>query len=175
MIQYEGPNPEMKKYLIILMSILVSIQSTAQVTSPFMKDQSLGSRAGFEYYVGKDLGSPLITVNLLSGVREPGVYHIPIHTDLAELVSYAGGATENADLTEIRVRRNQGKQVQLLEYNLNKEFDSKIDLMIMQDRDVIHIPYKSSLDSTIKWTTLVATVVSVLASVVLISEYKKSN
>lgn len=165
----------MKKYLLTLMCVAISIESTAQVTSPFMKDQNLGSRPGFEYYVGKDLGSPLITVNLLSGVREPGVYHIPIHTDLAELVSYAGGATENANLSEIRVRRNQGKQVELLEYDLNKEFDVKIDIMIMQDKDVVSIPYKSSLDATIKWTTLVATVVSVLASFVLISEYKRSN
>lgn len=145
------------------------------MTSPFIKDQGLGTRPGFEYYVGKDLGSPLITVNILSGVREPGVYHVPVNTDLAELVSYAGGATENADLSEIHVRRSQGKQMKLFEYNLNKEFEVKVDLMMIQDRDVIQIPYKNNLDSTIKWTSLVATLVSVLASVVLIAEYKRSN
>ena len=165
----------MKKIILVLLSSLISFESIAQVTSPFIKDQGLGTRPGFEYYVGKDLGSPLITVNILSGVREPGVYHVPVNTDLAELVSYAGGATENADLSEIHVRRSQGKQMKLFEYNLNKEFEVKVDLMMIQDRDVIQIPYKNNLDSTIKWTSLVATLVSVLASVVLIAEYKRSN
>src|ERR1044072_24873 len=42
--------------------------------------------SGSEYFVGRDLGRPLITVNLLSGVSRPGVYHIPLKTNLPQLI-----------------------------------------------------------------------------------------
>lgn len=163
----------MKKIFLTFLCMIFSIESFAQITSPFIRDQNSGNRSGFEFYVGRDMGSPLITVDILSGVREPGVYHVPIHTDFAQLFSYAGGITESADVSEVRVRRTQGTERTLMEYNLNKEFDKKMDLMIVQDRDVIQIPYKTNLDSTIKWTTLVATIASVLVSAVLIADYKK--
>lgn len=165
----------MKIWISVFAACLFSLESVAQMTSPFNKESALGSRQGYEYFVGRDLGRPLITVDLLSGVREPGVYHVPVNTQISELISYAGGALETADLEEVRIRRSQGPsaEVKLVNYNLIQSFREVSPLLIVQDRDAIHIPMRTNLDNTLKWSTLIATLLSVVTSAVLISEYQQ--
>ena len=130
---------------------------------------------GYEYFVGKELGRPLITVNLLSGVREPGVYHVPVNTQISELISYAGGALDSADLGEVRIRRSQGNEIKLVNYNLAESFREITPLLIVQDRDAIHIPSRTQFENTLRWSTLIATLLSVVASTIVISQYQQSR
>lgn len=61
-----------------------------------------------QYYLGsKD--ELLIPVNVWGFVQKPGQYLIPDNTDLVTLLSYAGGPTENAKISHIRVIRNDRK------------------------------------------------------------------
>lgn len=58
-----------------------------------------------EYAVGKIPGIVLMKINLWGGVRKPGIYHVPVGTDLVSLISYAGGPTQSAQLENTRIRR----------------------------------------------------------------------
>jgi len=146
----------------------------AQVTSPFLKNSG-GSRQGFEYRVGQDLGNPLITVKLLSGVREPGVYHLPMNSDLSDLVAYAGGANENADTHGIQIRHGLNEVDGPVVYDLQKSLEKKDPIMTMHDQDTVYIPTRNTFDGTIKWVGLVATVVSILASAALIDSLQRGK
>ena len=163
----------MKRILAWILIFSFPLQSFAQVMSPFLKDQNNLNKTGFEYFVGQDLGSPLITVNLLSGVREPGVYHIPVNTDLAELLAFAGGANDSSDLTEVGIRRTTTHETKHIVYDLRESLTEKAPLITMQDHDVIRIPTRASIDSTMKWATFVATLVSIVASYALINSLNK--
>lgn len=61
-----------------------------------------------QYYLGsKD--ELLIPVNVWGFVQKPGQYLVPDNTDLITLLSFAGGPTENAKISHIRVIRNDRK------------------------------------------------------------------
>jgi len=58
-----------------------------------------------QYYLGsKD--ELLIPVNVWGFVLKPGQYLVPDNTDLISLLSYAGGPTENAKISHIKIIRN---------------------------------------------------------------------
>ena len=130
-------------------------------------------RSGYEFYVGQDLGKSLVTVNLVSGVREPGVYHVPFDTDLAQLLAYAGGPVDSSNLDEILVRRNNGEKIQLFSQDLRKSFEDPGPLFVIQDRDMIHIPTRTTFDNSLKWLTLLSTIVSIGLSAALINDMNR--
>jgi polysaccharide biosynthesis/export protein len=69
---------------------------------------SLPQDRAAQYYLGsKD--ELLIPINVWGFVQKPGQYLIPDNTDLITLLSYAGGPTENAKISHIRVIRNDRK------------------------------------------------------------------
>ena len=64
-----------------------------------------------------------MVVNLLDGIRNPGVYHLPVDTSLSQLIAFAGGANEKADLSDVTLRR-QGKNPEVLRIDLEKAASS---------------------------------------------------
>jgi hypothetical protein len=69
---------------------------------------SLPQDRAAQYYLGsKD--ELLIPVNVWGFVQKPGQYLVPDNTELITLLSYAGGPTENAKISHIRVIRNDRK------------------------------------------------------------------
>jgi hypothetical protein len=58
------------------------------------------------YYLGEQ-DELLIKVNIWGFVQKPGQYMVPSGTDLISLISYAGGPREQANLSRIKVIRNQ--------------------------------------------------------------------
>lgn len=136
------------------------------ISSASIKGNTLAS----EYYVGVEYGKPLISVNIVSGVSKPGVYHVPIGTDLAQLMAYAGGSTDRADLEEITVRRSLGQNQEIFVYDLERMLRRPSQMPLLTEGDVVHIPLKSSADKTLTWVNLIAGVVSIGLSIVLIND-----
>jgi hypothetical protein len=60
---------------------------------------------GAQYFLGEE-GDLLIPVNIWGFVTRPGQYMIPANTDLVSLLSYAGGPTESAKISSIKIVRN---------------------------------------------------------------------
>ncbi|MGA9117521.1 MAG: SLBB domain-containing protein [Bacteroidota bacterium] len=62
-----------------------------------------GATASY-YYIGKP-GELTMQVNVWGFVRSPGRYEVPSGTDLVQLLSFAGGPTEGADMDDVRITR----------------------------------------------------------------------
>jgi hypothetical protein len=145
---------------------LVSATSYGQVTSSLFI-----SGNGSEFWVGKDQGKPLITINLISGVKSPGVYHIPIDTNLTQLIAYAGGAKSNAILSEINVRRIADKDViEFYQYDFDKLLRSGAKMPQLMDRDSVEIPESLALEKTSQILAIAGPVTSLILSFIILSK-----
>jgi len=123
-----------------------------------------------EFFVGKDYGKPLVKVNLISGVHKPGVYHVPVGTDLAEVIAYAGGAVDKADLSEITVVRQSGKERSAMDINLKRQLSRANTFTTIADQDIVHIPVDKSMDRTLTWVTILSGIASIALSVAIIDD-----
>lgn len=157
--------------LIIVWSYLMApMTAMGQITNPYgTKDFS--QTLGKEYYVGQSLGQPLMTVNIINGVGAPGVYHVPVNTNMAELFSYAGGATENADLELVTVRsKSKDGTSKVHNFNFEKLVQSPGNLPQIQDKDIVHIETRDKLETSLKWLTLLSLITSITATIVVIND-----
>ncbi|MEQ1876032.1 MAG: SLBB domain-containing protein [Bdellovibrionia bacterium] len=117
----------------IILSSFISSASFAQLPG----NMNALSGNGSEFFVGRIEGKPLITVNLLNGVNSPGVYHIPIQTNLAQLFAFAGGARESADLTEISIRSQNVAGTAVKEIDLEEIIAKNQSIPVLADKDTI--------------------------------------
>jgi polysaccharide biosynthesis/export protein len=94
----------MRKKCILLAVLLTAGQAglAQQSGSSFTSDRAA------QYYLGSS-DELLIPVNIWGFVMKPGQYMVPDNTDLVALLSFAGGPTEEARLTHIRIIRSDPK------------------------------------------------------------------
>jgi hypothetical protein len=69
-------------------------QSQTQTSSPPGKGYLLPEEQGLE-----------MMVHVIGEVQKPGEYRVPDHTDVLELIAKAGGPTEYANLSWVKIRR----------------------------------------------------------------------
>lgn len=131
---------------------------------------------GSEFFVGRIEGKPLVKVQLLSGVHFPGVYHIPVNTNLAGLIAYAGGAVELADLDDVSVRSTSGEKSSVRNYDLSRIIKKNETLPEMQENDIVRIPTDTvdSLNKAYIWTGIFGILSTAALSVVLIHQNSKT-
>lgn len=128
------------------------------------------NNTGSEFFVGRDLGRPLVTVNLLSGVTRPGVYHVPMKTTLPQLIAYAGGTTSNADTSSITLRRTDLQKYKVLRYDLDHTLTHDGEMPSIEDKDLISIPQQASMDTTLRWVALIAGLASISLSITMTNQ-----
>jgi hypothetical protein len=80
------------------------------ISSLYSQDITIGTgttdtRAGGGFFNYSDPTTLNIKVSVWGYVRYPGRYQIPIHTTPADLLSYAGGPLDGAELDDIRIYR----------------------------------------------------------------------
>ncbi len=111
----------------------------------------------------------LMTVKVWGEVQKPGLYDVPIGTDLIELISSAGGPTESAQLSKIKIihasRNNDGGSVSRINV---KEFLDTANLDIIPEikpNDTIIVPMKPSqyIRISMSWTQQLMALVSAYA------------
>lgn len=127
-----------------------------------------------EYLYRSSQKESLISVQLLGAVKNPGIYYIPPQTDLLKLVTLAGGA-DDADLTEVIVRKSDPTQKGIYELDLNKLMKSTADVKpfkLTQD-DFVYIPKKEPWISNDVSRSI--TIVSLITSIVLTSVLIEKN
>ena len=137
------------KRTIILTSILilflfefVCAQDDIQIGSP---NATRPSSAGalYDYSVGNTIN---IKVQLWGYVRFPGFYIVPEGTSINELISVAGGPTEDANLNDIRVvKLKEGSQTTMMKYNYNDlvwedKISNQIDYISLNAGDIVVVP-----------------------------------
>lgn len=105
----------MKKVNWLIFLILLPLTLSAQV-----KDYELGvpqfgaaQRQG-GYFDYSDPASVNIKVSVWGSVQFPGRYSVPIYTTVADLISLAGGPTDDAELDDLRIYRTYEDSSELL-------------------------------------------------------------
>lgn len=127
-----------------------------------------------EYIYRSSQKESLISVQLLGAVKNPGIYYIPPQTDLLKLVTLAGGA-DDADLTEVVVRKSEPSQKGVYELDLNKLMKSTSEVKpfkLAQD-DFVYIPKKEPWISNDVSRSI--TIVSLITSIILTSVLIEKN
>jgi len=111
---------------------------------------------------------PLLKVNILGEVRTPGFYYVTGIEKLSDLIAKAGGTTQDADLSDIYITRNDKK----IEIDGKKiiESGSKINDIGLQSGDGIFITRKwfTGSNSTLIITLLTATT-SIIAAIIYVT------
>ena len=160
-----------KKCISILLCCLYTQANTAQIF-----DKSVPANPpGNEFFVGREYGKPLIKINLISGVQRPGVYHVPTDSDLTEVIAYAGGAHEKANLSDIvLVRQTQNKR-STIEVDLDRYLSRPEGVILVADQDTIHIPVDRSMDRTLNWVAIISGLASIALAVSVIDTQNKAR
>lgn len=154
--------------LITLMAFFSSA-CFAQVIAPL----DANPISGQEFFVGKELGKPLITISLLNGVTRPGVYHVPAQTSLPQLLAYAGGSLISSDTSEIRIRRVDRDKSLFIREDLNATINENLPFPQMSDKDVVQIREKN-LDYAVRWVVIVSGIATTLLSIALFEQANKN-
>ncbi|MDD5582183.1 MAG: SLBB domain-containing protein [Candidatus Marinimicrobia bacterium] len=129
-----------KKYsMALFLFLLIGETLTAQI---------LGSTTGSGYYLGRQEQTELLyPVKIWGEVVRPGIYDVPLTSDIIGIISYAGGPTNMAKLTNVRLLRNErtedGEKI-LIIVDIEKyiETGDKSLLPIIRPGDTIMIPPK---------------------------------
>ncbi|MFZ3230804.1 MAG: SLBB domain-containing protein [Pseudobdellovibrio sp.] len=126
-----------------------------------------------EYIYRSSQKETLIGVQLLGAVQKPGLYYIPANTDILKLLTLAGGI-EEANLSEVIVRKIDPSQAGVFELDMNKFMKSSADskpFKLTQD-DLIFIPKKEPWISNdvSRSITLVSLITSIVLTAVLIEK-----
>ena len=153
-----------------IFAIFMSVFFCTAVNAQMFEKMGSSIAPANEFVVGRETGKPLIKINLISGVQRPGVYHMPIGTELTEAIAYAGGAMEKADLSDITVLRRDGKVKSSLEINLERQLRRPGNETVVNDQDVVHIPVDRSIDRTMNWVSIISGLASVALAVSIIQD-----
>ncbi len=127
-----------------------------------------------EYIYRSSPKESLIAVQLLGAVKNPGIYYVPTNTDVLKLLALAGGS-DDADLSEILVRKTDPTQSGVYELDIEKLMKSTSNVKpfkLAQD-DFVYVPKREPWISNDVSKSI--TIVSLIASIVLTGILIKKN
>lgn len=93
-------------------------------------------------------GNPLAaTVKVIGGVKSPGNYPVAFRTSLIDVISIAGGPTEDANLRNIKVTSYTGKNVRDVKIDLDQSLhpNNSNSLPLVHPGDVVYVPQKKNV------------------------------
>ena len=145
---------KMNKFFTLLISFLFSYsivlfaqQDDYQIgINPNSMRQSAGA-----YYDYSEPNGINIKVSVWGYVKFPGRYILPSKTDVKDLISYAGGVSDDAYLDELRVYRvNPDSSQSMIELNYNdlwwgESLNKNLNLLKLQAGDVLIVPGRNRL------------------------------
>ena len=166
----------MKK--VILVALLLTIFN--EINFAQTKDYEVGSslidrfRGSTGFFDFSDPGSVNMKVNVWGYVRYPGKYTVPVYTTVIDLISFAGGPTDDAELEEVRLikKDEQGKETMYV-FNLNdmvretELYKSYRSLPDLGGGDILIVPGEPRLFFR-DWLSITTSVISTLVTITLL-------
>jgi protein involved in polysaccharide export with SLBB domain len=149
----------MRKYILILVPLLLLHSQLLGQNESGKTTQS----AGHYIYLGEG-DELLMNVQIWGQVKNPGLYSLPEESDIATLLSLAGGPTEHADLSGIKIMRKGSEKDSLFTINLKKAMlgGEKEKTMLMPGDIVEVMPSKfHSFSTFVRFVTQVTMVVAI--------------
>lgn len=133
----------------IFILVLSMISLSAQVKDYQLGADLLAMRNNMQggYFNYSDPEAININVSVWGWVKYPGRYKVPIYTTTIDLLSYAGGPTDAADLGDLRLYRlNEDSTQAMMKFNYNDlVYESKLESRFrkipkLEAGDVLVIP-----------------------------------
>lgn len=159
----------------IILTVLSLLIICANVTFSQQEDYQLGLSQSYRgqnqgaYYDYSDPEGLNIKVSVWGYVKYPGRYVIPQKSDIKDLVSYAGGISDDSYLDDIRIyKMMEDSTQQMLKFNYedlwwNEDLSQNLTLYKMEAGDVLVIPGRPRLYWE-DYLTLSLSIVGVLLS-----------
>jgi len=111
-----------KPVSFVLWGLLIAM--LAQVVFPSAgsgQERKADRSGGAKYYISLGPEDELMMkINVWGNVAKPGQYLVPSGTDLIALLSYAGGPTESARISDVRIVRATGKEHTILSVDIKR-------------------------------------------------------
>jgi hypothetical protein len=163
-----------KRLVVLFLWLGISVGLWGQETKTLTNKPSrlAGERQTQSRYIitpGSD--AFLMTVRVWGEVQRPGLYDVPIGTDLIEIISAAGGPTSKANLSKVRVIRTDSSQSEGEVQTISvKRFVEKGDVAIIPEIrpfDTIVVPMRPSqyVLQSLSWTQQFMSLVSIYAMI----------
>jgi hypothetical protein len=169
----------LKFFLVILFLIVFPIIISAQ-NNDIQMGSGLNKNGLIQggLYDFSDPSSLNIKVSVWGFVKFPGKYVIPVYSKINDLLSYAGGPTDEARLEEMRIVRTDSISSKQIIYNLNfKDFlmnpeitmDSSVQSLKAGDVLLVSGSPRFYLS---EYISTILTIVSVLISLIILIRQK---
>ncbi|MCI0707127.1 MAG: SLBB domain-containing protein [Ignavibacteriae bacterium] len=117
-------------------------QSSQSGLAPVLPTASAASY----YYIAKP-GELTMQVNIWGFVQKPGRYEVSSSTDLVQLISFAGGPLQYADLSDVKLTRvyrgDSTSQPETFIINLEQLEDLSPTDLVLYPGDTIHIEHSA--------------------------------
>lgn len=142
------------------------------------RDMSKNYQSQGAFYDYSDPTSLNIKVSVWGFVRYPGQYLVPVYSTALDVLSYAGGPTENAHMDDLRIYRNMPDSSQVLfKFNYNdllweKDLNKVIPPPTLEPGDILVAPgeprfyFKDYLQVTV---SIISTLISLTILILNIS------
>lgn len=121
-----------------------------------------------QYYLEPGLEEELkIKVRVWGEVMVPGLYIVGDGTDLLEVISLAGGPTQDADLGDVRIVRATGEEARVIDVDVNDYLDkgSREAIILLEPGDTVSVP-SQTWPKIFRWTGVISTL-SLIANVIV--------
>lgn len=151
----------------VLVVLAAVSEALAQASQNSVVDPDTGIRQP-QYYLSPGLEDELnIRVQIWGEVRIPGLYVVADGTDLIEAISLAGGPTQDASLSRVKVIRFTSERRGVIDVDVSEYIGSASEnaTLRLQPNDTINVPARF-WPKVGRWTGLVATM-ALIASVVV--------
>lgn len=126
-----------------------------------------------EYFAGAYPGAVMMKVNILGAVNKPGVYNVPVNSELTSVLSYAGGPSKEAELDEVFVRSKVGSEYKVKKINLENFFsDAKEQPYMLKPDDYVYIEQNEGLvnNNLMRTSTVIASILGIVVSILVIDK-----
>lgn len=151
----------MKRFTILAIILFLLGTVFAQEsyrTQPTSTGRYSDKPSASRYILSSTSDALLMTVKVWGEVQKPGLYDVPIGTDLVEMISSAGGPTEAAQLSKIRIIHGSSEDSEGMVTKIDvKEFLATGDNSLIPEikpNDTIIVPMKPSqyVRVSLSWT-----------------------
>lgn len=126
-----------------------------------------------EYFAGAYPGTVMMKVNIIGAVNKPGVYNVPVNSELNSVLSYAGGPSKEAEMDKVFVRSKKGENYEVKKVNLENFFsDHNEKPYRLRPDDYIYIEQNEGLinNNLLKTSTVVASILGIIVSFLVIDK-----
>lgn len=138
---------------------------------------------GSEYISGTYPGAVLIPVSVLGAVVKPGIHHVPTRTNLLNLITLAGGASAEARLDEVTIKRvttsdptREDFKEEIIHIDVERLLETAGNRgPILQQNDIVVIPKRTPFihENTTQLVGFISGLLGLVVSSIVIIDYNK--